>query len=111
MRANANYKPEQFTKSHGKLFYNYNIIQSMEVDEETGEKRTSFNYEYVEVVDKTKASIINAIMRDKYTVNDEIAFINNKFRGETKDLIDYDDYQAERVKVKNIVNTVSEETI
>lgn len=109
MKVNANHKPERFTMSHGKLFYNYNITQLMEIDGFTGEKRTSFNYEYVEVPDKTKASIINAIMRDKYTVSDEIAFINNKFRGKAKDLADYDDYQAERVKVKNIVNIVSEE--
>ena len=109
MKANANHKPEQFIKSHGKLFYNYNIIQSREVDEVTGEKRISFDYEYIEVADKTKASIVSAIMRDKYTVSEEIALINNKFRGEVKDLAEYNDYQVERAKVKDTVNTASEE--
>ncbi len=103
MKANANHKPERFTKSHGKLFYNYNIIQSKEIEKE----EASFNYEYVEVLDKEKASIINAIMRAKYTINDEIALINNKFRGEAKDLTDYDDYQAERIRVKEIANTTA----
>ena len=41
-------------------------------------------------------------MRDKYTIEDEIALINNKFRGEVKDITEYDDYQAVRVTVKAI---------
>ena len=98
MKANSNNHPGEYTKSRGKLFFNYNIIESEKTDEHG--TRTVFDYDCVEVKSKDRDDIIPAIMRDKYSVNDEIALINNKSRGEEKDIIDYDDYQAFRVQAK-----------
>ena len=100
MKANSDNNPGKFTESKGKLFFNFNIVESEKTDEHG--TRTVFDYDYVEVKDKASGEIIRAIMRDKYTIEDEIALINNKFRGEVKDITEYDDYQAVRVTVKDI---------
>ena len=90
MKANSDNNPGKYTKSKGKLFFNFDIIESEKTDEHG--TRTVFDYDYVEVKDKTSGEIIRAIMRYKYTIEDEIALINNKFRGEVKDITEYDDY-------------------
>jgi hypothetical protein len=98
MKANSETMPVAFIKSKGKTFFNFNIVESQKTDE--AGTRTVFNYEYIEVENKNRDSLIRAIMRDKYTVDDEIALLNNKFRGKAKDITDYDDYQAFRIKAK-----------
>jgi len=47
MKANSNKHPGQFTTSHGKWFYNYNIVDS-EITDEFG-TRTVYDYEYCEI--------------------------------------------------------------
>lgn len=100
MKVNSDHTPEQFTKSKGKLFFNYNIVESEKIDEQG--TRTVFDYESIEVKDKNKNTIIAAIMRDKYTIDEEFAFINNKAKNKDADS-EYDDYQAMRAAVKEIV--------
>jgi len=100
MKANSNNHPGTFTESRENLQYNYNIIQS-EVTDEQG-TRTVFNYDYVEVKSKSKTDIIKAVMRNKYSLEDEIALINNKLGGKAKHLIEYDAYTAVRDSVKTL---------
>ena len=47
MKANSDTNPGQFTNTHGKLFFNYNIIESQKTDEHG--TRTVFDYDYIEV--------------------------------------------------------------
>jgi len=100
MKANSDNHPGDFTKSRGKLFFNFHVIESEKTDEHG--TRTVFDYDFVEVKDENRNSIISAIMRDKYTIDDEIALINNKAENGNIDL-EYDKYQAFRDEVKLMV--------
>jgi hypothetical protein len=101
MKVNSDHSPKQFTKSKGKLFFNYNIVESEKTDE--NETRTVFDYDSVEVKNKDKNTIIAAIMRDRYSIDEEFALINNKFKLGKIDP-EYDDYQSTRDSIKNIAS-------
>ena len=58
MRVNANHNPTSFTKTHGKLYFNENIVQSEETDEMTEETRNVFNYDQIEITPENEADII-----------------------------------------------------
>ena len=58
MKVNANHNPTSFTKTHGKLYFNENIVQSEETDEMTEETRTVFNYDQVEITSANEAAIM-----------------------------------------------------
>ena len=103
MKVNSDNKPEQFTKSRGKLFFNYNIVESVKTDEHG--TRTVFDYDSIEVKDKSKNTIIAAIMRDKYSIDQEFALINNKLKNKDIDS-EYDAYQTMRVAVKEIAESL-----
>jgi len=100
MKANSNHNPGTFTESREKIHYNYNIVQSEKTDEHG--TRTVFDYDYVEVKSKSKADIIKAVMADKYSLEDEIALINNKLGGKAEHLIEYDAYTAVRDSIKTL---------
>jgi len=99
MKANSDTYPERFIKSRGKTFFNFNIVESQ--IEEEGSIRIVFNYEYVEVQGKDRTSLIRAILNDRYTLEDEIAIINNYSRDKDKYAIEYDAYQSFRDGVKD----------
>jgi len=99
MKANSDTRPANFTESKGKLFFNFNIVESQ--IEEEGSIRIVFNYEYVEVQGKDRTSLIRAILNDRYTLEDEIAIINNYSRDKDKYAIEYDAYQSFRDGVKD----------
>ncbi|MDA3790504.1 MAG: hypothetical protein PF503_18680 [Desulfobacula sp.] len=100
MKVNSGHTPDKFTSSKGKLFYNFSIVESEKTDE-TG-TRTSFDYESVEVKDKKKSTVIAAIMRDRYSIDEEFALVNNKFKNKDNADLEYDDYQAMRSMIKDI---------
>ena len=68
MKANSNNNPGEFTKSRGKIFFNFNIVESEKTDEQ-GNTRTVFDYDYIEVTDKfeglTGAEILTEITREE----------------------------------------------
>ena len=97
MKANSNNHPGEFTKSRGKRFFNFNIIQSEKTDEHG--TRTVFDYDQVEIAGTDKNSKIRAIIRDKYSIDDEIALINNKLKNKDIDS-EYDEYQTFRAATK-----------
>ena len=96
MKANSHHNPGHFTKSAGKLFFNFNIVETEE------EGVAVFTYDYVEVKDKKKGTLIKAVMKNKYSIEKEISMINNKFRGDEKDLTDYTAYQNFRTAARLI---------
>ncbi len=98
MKASSNNRPERFVKSHSKLFFNFNIVESQVKDDK---KRKEFNYKYVEVKSKNRSSLICALIREEYSLEDEIALINNNAEGE---IADYEDYLVFRKSVKAIVD-------
>jgi len=101
MKGNSNTYPKQFEKSAGKIQFRYNIIQVEKVDEFTGEPSISFDYEYVEVNNTNEKTLIDAMIRDKYDVNDEIALIRKIITGKiTKDEINTWGIFVEDMKTK-----------
>lgn len=76
MKANSNYHPTSFTKTHGKLWFNSNIVQSEKTDEYG--TRTVFDYDYIEVTEENKADIITAAVADGNTVDDLQKFKESK---------------------------------
>jgi hypothetical protein len=107
MKVNSDHAPEQFTKSKGKLFFNYNIVESEKTDENG--TRTVFDYDSVEVKNKDKNTIIAAIMQDNYSIDEELALINNKFKlGEVDP--EYEGYQSTRDSLQLSVSGILAET-
>ena len=53
MKANSNNHPGKFTCTHGKWYYNANIVESVKTEED-GSKRTVYDYECIEVTAKPK---------------------------------------------------------
>jgi len=102
MKGNSNTQPNQFEKSNGKTQFRYNIVETVRTnDDET--TIPTWNYEYIDVDATDKDTLIRALMKDKYETSDEIALINNKFKGDTKGASDYAEYQAYRDVVKDII--------
>ena len=58
MKANSHHHPTRFTKTHGKVWLNKNIVESEKTDEETGETRPWFVYDQIEITHKNKAEIM-----------------------------------------------------
>ena len=107
MKVNSDHKPDVFTESREHIFHNYNIVESQKTDEMTDETRTVFDYDSVEVKSKTSADVIKAVMAENYSLEDEIALINNKLTGETEEHNqEYAEYQAKRDQVKSDAKTV-----
>jgi hypothetical protein len=100
MKVNSDHKPNQFTESREKLFFNYNVVESEKTDEHG--TRTVFDYDSIEVKSKEKKDIIIALIREQYSVDDEIALINNNIIAKDTILPEYNDYQVFRDNVKQI---------
>jgi hypothetical protein len=103
MKAQADNRPETTVKSNGKIQYNFNIKAVEKVDELKGTTHTVFEYEYVEVENTDRNTLVRAMMKDKYSIEDELALINNKFKGDPNGNIEYEDYQTYRQNVKLLV--------
>jgi len=101
MKANSNDNPGIFTHSRGKLFFNFNIVEA-EKTEEDGSTRVVFDYEYIEVRSKDHGDIIEGVIRDKYSMSDEIALINNNADGTAAHLAEYQAYLGFRQSVKGL---------
>jgi len=102
MKAQSDTKPDKFIKSRGKIQFNFNIIEKLVEDEY--QTRNIFEYDYVEIENTERNTLINAVISNKYSKADEIAFINNKFRGKSEDIIEYNEYNNYRAEAKQIVD-------
>ena len=103
MRSNSDHYPEQIIKSNGRTQIRYDIEKVTR--EDMNGPRTSYDYTYVEVSGEvTRAKIIDAIISSVYTKDVEIAMINNELI--SPGTREYAEYQALRVKAKEIADTV-----
>lgn len=62
MKVNSNHHPTSFTKTHGKLFFNSNIVQSEKTDEYG--TRTVFNYDQTEITKENETEIMELAGED-----------------------------------------------
>lgn len=77
-------------------FFNYNIQQV------TNEDETYYTYDYVEVEKFDRDLIIRALIKLQYSLDDEIALINNYNAG--TGIVEYTNYQDYRDTVKAIAD-------
>lgn len=64
MKVTSHHHPSSFTKTHGKLWFNKDIIQFAETDETTGETRTVYEYDQIEITPANEAEIIKQAGED-----------------------------------------------
>ena len=89
-------QPAIVNLGNGKYQFIYNQ-QEVQRDEET-----FWEYDYVEVDKVDKATIIQAIIHKSYSLDDEVALINNYNQG--LKIEEYEAYQQFRNDVKSIIN-------
>ena len=73
-------------------------------------KQTEAGYEAetVNVTEISKEEIIKSLIKRRYTLDEELAIINNKNLDEERYISEYDDYQAYRIKCKALATTIFE---
>jgi hypothetical protein len=99
MKSSSDKYPQTIVKSNNKTQVRFDIE---EVTKEVfGEVCVSYNFSYIEIVGElTRAKIISAIIRTKYSEDDEIALINNNFISPSSS--EYDEYQSFRTHSKEV---------
>jgi len=96
MKANSNQYPESYIDLGKRGYFNYNIKAT------TISGVTSYDYESIEIPYFDKSSIIEGIIREKYSLSDELSLINNFNDGLYVD--EYNQYQIEKKKKKIIAD-------
>ena len=97
----------------GRYYYNFHVVETEKKDPETGEVTPSFDYDQVVIVGKpTYHKVVAAVIRDKYSVDDELALINNyneslkaKTKGNPESVKEYEEYLVFRTETKEMVKT------
>jgi hypothetical protein len=97
MKSYSDNIPDQILNIQGNVLINVNVVES----------EGSFKYDQVTVTnDATRNEIVSAIIRSRYTADDEIALINNLNKGDEKYVNEYNDYQDYRIFAKNLADQV-----
>ena len=86
MRSNSNIKPKTFEKvGNGSWFYNYHITKRIVKDPESGEERTVWEYDQVQVWTLPDDNVLKkAVIAEEYALDEEINLQNNYRRFELK---------------------------
>lgn len=104
MKGNSDTYPERFKKRAGKTHFRYGI-EAVEKQDMNGSVRQSYDYDYVVITGEvTKAKILRAMIADKFSIEDEIALINNEMA--SAGTAEYAAYKAYRNAVKLIAKEV-----
>ena len=84
MKVNSDHVPEKFTRSKGKLFLNFNIIQTEKADEHG--TRTVFDYDSIEIKNKNEETVSIAIKNElkKAAYNTMIQNAENGFKSSVR---------------------------
>jgi len=106
MIGNSDIYPEIIIKSNNKTQVRYNITETTKKDM-NNEYRISYNFSYVEIEGEvTRAKIITAIIANVYTIDNEIALINNQISNLDKNSeTEYQQYQTLRLLAKATANS------
>ena len=98
MKSNSTVSPQLISRLQNSVIISFNIV----------EVEGGFEYDQVKVSEEpTRDEVINALIRDKYSLSQEFALINNYNAG--KDLEEYEAFQVYRIDCKTIADRVMEE--
>ena len=94
--------PAESYTSNGKTVFPFNIVESEVTDSETGKKRTQYEYDEARVEGEvTRKKFIEAGIAARYSLEDEIATINNFLLDNVGYAAQYQEYQGLRQDVKD----------
>jgi len=89
---------------NGKFQFIYNQIEVVKQNPD-GTSFTSYDYDYVEVDANDEDVIISTLIHNQFTLDDEIALINNYLAGGQQAIDEFNDYQSFRASIKTLVKT------
>lgn len=89
---------------NGKFQFIYNQEEVIKPDLD-GALKTFWEYEYIEVTGCEEAIIIAALIHQCFSLDDEIALINNYNLGTQVGIDEYNTYQDYRSTIKELVKT------
>ena len=93
--------------SNGKTVFPFNIVETEVTDMETGKKRTQYEYDEARVEGEvTREKVIRAAITARYSIEDELATINNYLADKVKYEAEYQTYQDFRANVKTTVTNL-----
>lgn len=84
------------------FIYNQEEVTKPDPD---GTLKTFWEYDYIEVTGCEEAIIIAALIHQRYSLDDEIALINNFNLATEVGIAEYNTYQEYRVLIKELVKT------
>ena len=97
-------RPAERYTSNGKTVFPFNIIETEVTDPETGKKRTQYEYDEARVEGEvTREKLIRASIAARYSIEDELATINNYLADKVKYEAEYEAYQQVRQDAKAMV--------
>ena len=102
MRNNSDIRPDTFIDLGGRYMFNFDVAERTNDD-----GQVSFDFQSVIIPLKEKDEIVKAIIHDRYTLDDEIALVNNFNAGANID--EYNLYQSYRTYAKSIANAAIQE--
>ena len=95
MKSNSTVRPQLVSRLQNSVIISFNIT----------EVEGGYEYDQVKVSEEpTRDEVVNALIRDKYTLSQEFALINN-FNSD-KDLEEYEAFQVYRATCKVIADEV-----
>ena len=90
----------------GKTVFPFNIEEREITDSETGKKRTQYEYDEARVEGEvTREKLISAGIAARYSIEEELATINNYLEDKVKYAVEYGEYQTVRADAKALATT------
>jgi len=104
----SNIRPAASYTSHGKTVFPFNIVESEVTDSETGKARTQYEYDEARVEGEvTRDKLISAGIAARYSIEEELATINNYLEDKVKYEPEYAEYQIVRADAKALATAVA----
>jgi len=100
-------RPAASYTSNGKTVFPFNIVETEVTDMETNKKRIQFEYDEARVEGEiTHEKIIRAGIAARYSVEDELATINNYLADKVKYEAEFLEYQTVRASAKSVATAI-----
>ena len=107
MAISDTYPAERYT-FNGKTVFPFNIVETEVTDSETGKTRMQYEYDEARVTGEvTREKIVRAGIAARYSIEDELATINNYLADKVKYEAEYQEYQTFRAGVKMATTAIT----
>jgi len=104
----SNTHPATSYSCRGKTVFPFNIVESEVTDSETGKKHTQYEYDEARVGGEvTREKLISAGIAARYSIEEELATINNYLEDKVKYEPEYAEYQIVRADAKALATAVA----